>query len=69
MNVNATKLLEALQKSDKRTLGRLARLRAVVPRTTIEGHKRGQVPMLRHAIVYETEFGFRPRDWLVEVKP
>lgn len=69
MNVNATKLLAALEKSGKRTIGRIARLRLAVPRTTIEGHKRGQVPMLRHAIVYEAEFGFRPRDWLVEVKP
>jgi hypothetical protein len=68
MNVNAEKLREALEKSDTRSLKRIAVIRGAIPRTTIENHKRGQVPLLRHAVAYEDVFKFACRDWLIAAK-
>lgn len=69
MNVNAGKLAALIEKDDKR----LKRLREgapgeQVPRTTMLGNARGQVPSLRHAATYKRVLKLRFEDWLVPVQ-
>ncbi len=69
MRAMANKNQVALEAAKAKGGKRWAKLLERVPRTTIAGQLRGNVPTLAHAHDYEDCLRLKTRDWFVEASP